>query len=303
MTDIAGYIVWIVGIPALVRKLTRRRVAILLYHDPDPAVFEAHLRYLSRRYRFVPFDRLFAALEGGGWSELPDHGVVVHLDDGYRRNAELVRICERFGVRPTLYLCSHVVGTRRRFWSKLAGGRSKRMRLVENTRLLEKLRDEAGYTPEREYDERQALCAEELAEMERHFDFQSHGRYHFSLLTLDDAALAEDLAASRSRIESLTGQPCEHFSYPYGDYSEREIAAARQAGYKSGRTTRPGWVGPGTRPYELPIVADVPGTISPNGLRLHLTGLPRLFKRAAYRVLTRHIHAVIERISMSRRFF
>jgi hypothetical protein len=53
----------------------------------------------------------------------------------------------------------------------------------------------------------------------------------------------------------------------------------------------------------LPIVADVPGAISTNQLRLQLTGLPRIIKRWVYTLLTRHLYAVRERILMSRRFF
>ena len=303
MTEIVAYIAWILGVPALVRAISRNKVAILLYHDPDPSVFNDHLRYLGERYNVVPFRRVVEALSSGNWLELPKNSLVINIDDGYRRNIELVPVCARHGVEPTLYLCSHVAGTRRRFWSKLASGRSKHLRLVENRRLLAKLRDEADYIPEREFKSREALSSSEIATMAPQFDFQSHGRYHFSLLTLDDAELSEELAASRKQVEVLTAGSCEHFSYPYGDYSQREIRAAKAAGYKTARTTRAGWVSSRSDPYVLPIVADVPGTISTNQLRLHLTGLPRLVKRLVYILVTKHFHAVRERILMSRRFF
>jgi len=274
-----------------------------LYHDPQPAVFNAHLEYLRRHYNVVPFSRVVEALITNTWSDLPQHSVVLHIDDGYCGNIELVDICERHGVEPTLFLCSHVVGTRRRFWSKLVGGRSKHLRLVENRRLLAKLKDEGDYTPEREYESREALSIAELTEMAPRFDFQSHGRFHFSLLTLDDDELRKELEESRTRIEDLTAQSCEHFSFPYGHYSEREIQAVKKAGYKTARTTRPGWVDSRSDPYQLPITADVPGMVSTNQLRLQLTGLPRFVKRLTYILVTKHIYAVRERILMSRQFF
>jgi peptidoglycan/xylan/chitin deacetylase (PgdA/CDA1 family) len=304
MTEVVAYAAWLLGLPLLVRHtIARRRVGILLYHDPDPATFDAHLAYLRRHYNLVPFARVVEALERGSWAGLPERAIVVHLDDGYQGNFALMEVCERHGITPTLYLCSHVVGTRRRFWSKLKGGTSKQLRLVANDALLAKLRDEAGYTPELEFEERQALSEHELRAMAARFDFQSHGRFHFSALTLDDAALAEEMQASRERIAALTGQACEHFSYPYGDYTAREVSAAQAAGYRSARTTRPGWVAPGADRYRLPIVADVPGTISVNQLRWQLTGLPRLLKRTSYRLVTRHVHALRQRRLMSRRFF
>jgi peptidoglycan/xylan/chitin deacetylase (PgdA/CDA1 family) len=185
----------------------------------------------------------------------------------------------------------------------LADGQSKRLRLVENRRLLAKLQDEVSYTPETEYEDREALSVAELAAMAPQFDFQSHGRYHFSLLTLDDDELKKELEDSRERIEDITAQSCENFSFPYGDYSDREIRAVKLAGYKSARTTRPGWVDPSSDPYRLPIVADVPGTVSTNQLRLQMTGLPRFVKRMTYVLVTRQIYAFRERILMSRRFF
>ncbi|MBU2676272.1 MAG: polysaccharide deacetylase family protein [Gammaproteobacteria bacterium] len=301
--EIISSVIAALGIPAVIRNLNQRKAGILLYHDPEPSVFDTHLDYLTTHYNVVPFERLVGALISRDWSDMPSNAIVLHLDDGYRRNTELAAICERYGVIPTLYLCSHVVGTQRRFWSKLDGGRSKRLRLVENTRLLEKLRDEADYTPDREYEGREALSKSELSAIAHQFDYQSHGRYHFSMVTLNEAELVKEAEESRSRIEELTAQTCEHFSFPYGDYSEREINAVRAVGYKTGRTTRPGWVGPNTDPYQLPIVADVPGAISTNQLRLQLTGLPRITKRFIYAYLTRHLYAIRERRLMSRRVF
>jgi peptidoglycan/xylan/chitin deacetylase (PgdA/CDA1 family) len=304
VSEIVAYTAWLLGLPWLVRNtIARRRVSILLYHDPDPATFDAHLAYLRRHYHIVSFARMIEALESDSWASLPDRAVVVHLDDGYKGNFALSEACERHGVTPTLYLCSHVVGTQRRFWSKLKGGRSKQLRLVDNQRLLRKLREEADYTPDREFEGCEALSAEELQAMASRFDFQSHGRYHFSALTLDQDALSEELDASRERIEALTGGVCEHFSYPYGDFSKREIEAAKRAGYRSARSTQPGWVGPGADLYALPIVADVPGNASVNQLRLQLTGLPRFLKRCSYVLLTRHVYAVRQRVLMSRPFF
>jgi peptidoglycan/xylan/chitin deacetylase (PgdA/CDA1 family) len=266
-------------------------------------VFDRHLAYLRRHYRLIPFRTVVEALETGDWAQVPPRSVVIDLDDGYRRNFELLEICVRHGARPTLYLCSHIAATQRRFWSTLRGGRAKRLRRLESRCLLTKLREEADFTPEREYPERQALSLEELRSMSGHVDLQSHGRYHFSLFTLDDATLEADLRESRARVEELSGGRCDHFSFPFGDHGPRECEAARRCGYRTARTTVPGWVRPGTDRYRLPILADVPGDISVNVLRAHLTGIPRLLKRTGYQLLTRHLHALRLRVLARRRFF
>jgi peptidoglycan/xylan/chitin deacetylase (PgdA/CDA1 family) len=304
MGELGAFLLWATGLSWLVRAtLARRGVGILLYHDPEPALFEEHLAYLSRHYQIVPFADVAAALEAGDGSRLPSPAVVLHLDDGYRRNVELAEILERRGVRATLYLCSHLAGTSRRFWSKLAGGRSKQLRLMPHAELLEKLESEVGFRPEREYVERQALSREELRRLAPVVELASHGSYHFSAATFEDAALDEDLRNSRERVAALGGQPCEHYSFPFGDHGEREQEAARRCGYLTARTTEPGWVRVGCNPYALPILADVPGDASVNVLRAHLTGLPRLLKRAAYRLVTRHLHGWRTRYYATRPFF
>ncbi len=304
MGELLSFLLHLTGLTVLVRStLARSGAAILLYHDPEPAVFERHLAYLSRHYRLIAFGTVVEALETGDWSQVPPRAVVIHLDDGNRRNFELLEICGRYEVRPTLYLCSHIAATNRRIWSTLRGGRAKQVRLLDHRALLAKLRAEADFTPERAYPERQTLALDEIRSMAGEVDFQSHGRFHFSVLTLDDATLEVDLLESRARVEGLSGFACEHFSYPFGDHGPRECAAAARCGYRTARTTLPGWVRPGTDRYRLPILADVPGDASVNVLRGHLTGIPRLLKRTGYRLLTRHLHAWRQRVMARRRLF
>lgn len=307
----AGGVLWTVlalglrltGVTRLARSRTRDRVGILLYHDPTPEALDRHLEFLSGRYQLIPYSRLIEALLRRDFSDLPPHSLVVHIDDGYARNRELLEVLQRHEVRPTLFLCSHIAATHRHFWSKLKGGRSKRLRLVANARLLEKLRKEADFRPEREYADRRALDRSEIEAMAGQVDFESHGRFHFSLVTLDDRSLAVELEESRRRVEGLTGRPCRHFSFPYGDYGPREVEAVRKRGYVSARTTEPGWVTTDTDPHRLPIVADVPDEASVLELEAHLTGVPRFLKRFTYRAVTRHVHSVRQWVGMRRRFF
>ena len=138
--------------------------------------------------------------------------------------------------------------------------------------------------------------------MSAQIDFQAHGRYHFSLLTLDDDRLQEELLESKAEVEQLTNQSCDHFSFPYGDYSDREIEAVRRCGYRTARTTEPGWNDQSSDRHRLKILADVPGTVSVNALRAHLSGIPRLLKRLAYLRVTHAIHGRRQEFLMRRRF-
>ena len=102
--------------PWLVRAtLQRDRATVVCYHDPAPDVFYAHLAFLSTRYSLVPLRDIAAWVRGEGGA-LPHRALAVTLDDGWAGNARLHDVCDRFDLTPTVFVCTQVVGTRRRFW-------------------------------------------------------------------------------------------------------------------------------------------------------------------------------------------
>ena len=107
-------------LPWLIRRfVARRAVTIVLYHDPGPGVLRRHLEYYRTKYRMIPLRELVTALVTGDWSRIPPHALVVTLDDGHKGNYHLLPLFREFGVVPTIYLCSQVVGTGRRYWFKV----------------------------------------------------------------------------------------------------------------------------------------------------------------------------------------
>lgn len=76
----------------------------------------------------------------------------------------------------------------------------------------------------------------------------AHGGRHVDLTSLDDAALAAELAASRSRLEDLLGAPVSAMSYPFGRVDRRVRDAAASAGFRLAGTSRYGANRPGRDP-------------------------------------------------------
>ena len=88
-----------------------------------------------------------------------------------------------------------------------------------------------------------------------------HTLTHPRLGKLDERAMREELAASRAIIEAHIGKPALHLAYPVGNSvaaGEREFQAARELGFKSAVTTRPGMIFPAhdTRRTALPRALD-----------------------------------------------
>jgi hypothetical protein len=116
----------------------------------------------------------------------------------------------------------------------------ERFKPLANGKRLATL-EEAGFTPTEDHDQRQAVNAGEIERMREVFDIAAHTRFHPILPACSDEEAAFEISASRSEIELLTGQPCLDFSYPNGDYGEREIELIKEAGFRSARTVDMGW--------------------------------------------------------------
>lgn len=85
----------------------------------------------------------------------------------------------------------------------------------------------------------------EIAEMARSklATTGAHTVNHVMLKKAPREEALEEMRRSREVIEAALGQPCEHFAYPVGDPTSagvREFALARELGFKTAVTTRPG---------------------------------------------------------------
>src|SRR5215471_6219677 len=96
--------------------IQRKKVTIVVYHAPMPQVLDAHLGVLRRLYKVVPLLVYVEARQTGDFSTLPSKALVITLDDGHRSNYQLKDVLERHNLPVTIFLCSGLIDTRRRFW-------------------------------------------------------------------------------------------------------------------------------------------------------------------------------------------
>ena len=220
-----------------------RGVSFFVYHDPAPDVLAAHLRWLAPRYTLVPIAEACAALAEGRIADLGRRPAVVTIDDGRRGNRLLGDVFATFRVRPCLYLCTAVVGTRRAYWDDLVGVRAparlEGLKRMTEARRRDLLARDLGVVYEAEQPAPGALSVEDLAALAPHVDFGSHGRFHQPLRFLSAAERTVEVRDSRREVEALTGRRCEHFALPSGAYDEDVLREVAAAGYRTCRTTQP----------------------------------------------------------------
>ena len=76
-------------------------------------------------------------------------------------------------------------------------------------------------------------------------EFGAHTVHHCYLSRLDDRMARAEIAQSKLDCEAIVGAEVRHFAYPYGDRNAaaaREFALAREIGFKTAVTTRPGMI-------------------------------------------------------------
>lgn len=84
-------------------------------------------------------------------------------------------------------------------------------------------------------DELRCMSWEQLGGLaERGWEIGSHTRSHPRLPRLEQAQAAAELAESRRECEERLGLPCRSVAYPYGEYDDGVVRAAREAGYSFG---------------------------------------------------------------------
>ena len=274
-------------LPALVRWVqARNKVTIVLYHDPAPEIFEKHLAYLSRRYNFIALSDLVGAIRTGDWRAIRPYSIVLTFDDGHVGNYRLLPLIKKYGVRPTIYLCSGISDTNRKFWFKAL----KDPKLIQTLKecpadIKQKImQDHCGFSAQREYpeSERQALNKLELHKMMESCDFGSHSQFHPTLTILSNQDCTREIADSKGELFTMLNRECEHFAFPNGDYAERELAIVKDAGYLSARTIDAGWNDMDTDPYRLRITG-VSDTASVNMLMVQLSGISMFVRYALKR--------------------
>jgi peptidoglycan/xylan/chitin deacetylase (PgdA/CDA1 family) len=225
-------------LPFVLREVCqRKKITIIVYHAPSPQVFDTHLGFLKRIYNVVPLSIYVEARQNGDCSKLPPKALVITLDDGHCSNYALKGVLEKHNVPVTIFLCSGLIGTRRRFWflHEETTAIVQQLKTVPDDERLAILR-ETNFEETQEFDERQALSVSELRELNHKVNFQSHTVSHPILPHCSSERAEAEIARSKLDLQTRLRHEVYALAYPNGDYSEREVRLAERAGYRCALT-------------------------------------------------------------------
>lgn len=252
----------------------KRRVTIVMYHNPKADTFEKHLKYLSRRYNLITISALVNAFQSGNFKKLPKYALLITIDDGWKENYDLLPIIKEYKCRPIIFLASDIINTQRRYWWTICNvTKAKAFKKMPNSERQKILKEKYSYSSNKEYPgERQALNLQELNEMKDYVDFGLHTATHPILTRCTTSEKKDEINNGKQQLEELLNLRIETFSYPNGDYDAETKEILKENGITIARTTDVGWTSLSSDQYQL-RVTGVSDAASENKLVAEITGL------------------------------
>ena len=226
------------GLPFLFREvIQKRKVTILLFHDISRETAEKTFLFLSEKYNIISLDDFIRACRDKNERALPDKALILTFDDGHLGNYRMKPVLEKMRIPVTIFLCAGIIDTNRHYWfthqhPEVTKTALKRLSNKEKLELLA----QAGFNPEKEFGQPQAMNREQIHDLKPLVDFQAHTIFHPCLPQCDDREVQEEIVTAKEILEKDFGLPIRSIAYPNGDYSEREIALCKKAGYECGIT-------------------------------------------------------------------
>ena len=244
----------------------------------------AILQFKMRGYQFVSMDEMAECVSSGLQDQAEQKMISVTLDDAYLDNLEQAApVFRRHTVPYTIFVAPGFVdGTHTLWWEDIEKviARNKKITFkidgqaitLEASSIREKHRafstllkclcNDVSEDEQREivaklssnsghdavgYVKSQIMNWKQLEQIAQDplCTLGAHTMGHYAVAQLETARARAEMQESRLRLEHLTGQPTEHFAYPYGYASAagpRDFALAKELGFKTAVTTRHGVV-------------------------------------------------------------
>ena len=211
----------------------------LYFHDPTPELFEKIVKWCKKKgYRFIDINECYDILSNK--IETKEKLVYLSFDDGWNSNLKLLPIVEKYNAPITIFVATEPIDSGNYWWEYADKSdekyKKKNMKFLKHEQFkkeLEILKKEIKL-------QRSSITEEELKVLEKHplVSLQSHTVTHPILINCSQETLDQELIDSKKYLEDKTGERLLAFSYPNGDFGEREVKAVENAGYKIAFTTK-----------------------------------------------------------------
>jgi peptidoglycan/xylan/chitin deacetylase (PgdA/CDA1 family) len=211
--------------------------------------FRAHCDFLQETCHPIALTDWLAAMNGG--PALPARPVLMTFDDGYRSVYTLGKpILEQHGMPAVIFVCTEPIEERVLLWYDGAA-RDLGEHAVEDMKAHPYQEWQAVHRkyarPVSDDDPHAALTINDLKMLAQlpGIHLGCHTGAHPILACASRTEQNEEIAGSKSKLESWVGAPIKVFAYPNGrpgqDYTDETVELVRHCGFEMAFTTRPGF--------------------------------------------------------------
>lgn len=127
MKNLAAEVLGKLGVPALVRRIRRGRLSIIMYHGVEPqpltpacwhvldtATFRRQLEYVQRHFSVLPLEEALERLEEGS---LPENAATLTFDDGTQNLlTHAAPVLRELGLPAAVFLATGLMGSDNALW-------------------------------------------------------------------------------------------------------------------------------------------------------------------------------------------
>lgn len=233
--EIIGYILYKIG-----KFFTKREKFLSIYfHDPSPELFEQIVLWLKRnKYRVIDMNECYDILSNK--REVKERVAYLSFDDGWKSNLELISIIEKYNIPITIFVATAPIESGNYWWEFADASKEKSKKFSMKSLKEDAFYEELAQLKAKHQLERSSITEEELIRMSKHplISIQSHTINHPILINSSQETLDKELVESKKYLEDKTQKEVFAFSYPNGDFGNREVKAVENAGYKIAFTTK-----------------------------------------------------------------
>lgn len=239
---------------------------VLMYHhvSPRPGLvtcspenFRAQMAWLADNgWRTLSTAAFAEALASG---EIPKKSVLVTFDDGYLDNWVYAHpVLEEFGQRATIFLITGWIGDGPR---RPHAGQSGVPDVPTHKQAMAAAADGKPDGAFLRWSEVEAMRAAGTVDFHSHTHTHTRWDRKIADQAARDAALADDLSASRTTLAARLGEATPHLCWPQGYFDAAYQRVARAAGFTHLYTTEHGVVRNDVDPARIPrlVAKDKPG--------------------------------------------
>ncbi|OKL39650.1 hypothetical protein A3841_00960 [Pontibacter flavimaris] len=222
---------------ALSKALKGEYILSVYFHNPSKMEFEASIRWLQKQgLQFLSV----ADVEQISLKQrpFPKGGVIITVDDGWQRNeANIVSIAEAYKVPVAIFVSTQPVQEGTYWWSYFS--QAQKLKLSPPpVQALKQIQNEERLLRVEEFRKkinlgREAMTVAQVRNISKSkfITIGGHTHSHPILINCTDEQVYFELLHSKKTLEKWTGKSISYFTYPNGNYSQREITLLEELGY------------------------------------------------------------------------